>query len=67
MRWLCRRLDRNSVIIMDNAPYHSRKLDAPPTKSASYGTMIAFCEMNGIDFPIERATKSLKVISVSMC
>jgi hypothetical protein len=63
MRMLCARLKRITVIIMDNARYHSRKLDPPLTKSSTYGEMTAFCETNGINYPIDRATKSLKVHS----
>jgi hypothetical protein len=33
LRELCRRLGKGAVLIMDNAPYHTRKLFSMPTGS----------------------------------
>lgn len=35
---------RKAVVIMDNAPYHSRKINKIPNKSSTKKTMIEFAE-----------------------
>lgn len=53
---LCPKLGEGAVLIMDNAPYHSRKLSHPPTKSSRYGDMTVWCDENDIEYDHERAT-----------
>lgn len=42
-----------STIIMDNAPYHSRKKDKPPTSSSTKSAMIDWLNERNIPFPPE--------------
>lgn len=46
---------------MDNAPYHSRKLQSAPTKSSRYDDMTVWCDENLIWYPQERATSNRHV------
>lgn len=47
----------NSVIILDNASYHSRQINKKPNKSSKKGDMIEFMEKNSIEVPHEKVTK----------
>ncbi len=61
LRELCPKLGKGAVLIMDNAPYHTRNLFPMPTQSSRYNEMTAFCDKHGIDYPAERATADRRV------
>ena len=61
LRELCPKLGRGAVLIMDNAPYHTRNLFPMPTQSSRYDEMTVFCDENGIEYPVERATSDRRV------
>ena len=44
-------LQSNSLIVMDNAPYHSRKLEPVPTRSSTKQQMHDWLTAKGIVFP----------------
>ena len=50
------KLEPNSIIVMDNASYHSRRLQKIPTKSSAKQEMKDWLTSNGIQFP-EKALK----------
>ena len=50
------KLEQNSIIVMDNASYHSRRLQKIPTKSSNKQEMKDWLTAHGIQFP-ERALK----------
>ena len=53
---LIRKLKPNSIIVMDNASYHSRRLQKIPTKSSTKQEMKDWQTSNGMQFP-EKALK----------
>ena len=53
---LIRKLKPNSIIVMDNASYHSRRLQKIPTKSSTKQEMKDWLTCNGMQFP-EKALK----------
>jgi len=63
MWFLCLILRNNGVdvLIIDNASYHTRKHDPPPTRSATYATMTSFCDAHGIVYPANLAISDRKV------
>jgi len=61
LRELCPKLGKGAVLIMDNAPYHTRNLFPMPTQSSRYDEMTTFCDENGIKYPAERATTNRRV------
>ena len=61
LRELCPKLGKGAVLIMDNAPYHTRNLFPMPTQSSRYDEMTVFCDENGIDYPVKRATSNRRV------
>lgn len=42
-------LSEPSVIVMDNAPYHSMLLDKPPSNSEKKANLVAWLQKNGVD------------------
>ena len=50
------KLEPNSIIVMDNASYHSRRLQKIPTKSSTKQEMKDWLTSNGFQFP-EKALK----------
>ena len=52
------RLPNNAVIVMDNAKYHSRELDKPPTTSSTKKVMQDWLREKGIHFE-EKMTKRM--------
>jgi hypothetical protein len=42
---------RKAVLVLDNAPYHTRRIEKVPTKSATKQAMIDFLERNGCQSP----------------
>ena len=44
-------LEPNSIIVMDNASYHSRRLQKIPTKSSTKQEMKDWLTSNGMQFP----------------
>jgi hypothetical protein len=61
LRELCPKLGRGAVLIIDNAPYHTRNLFAMPTERSRYDEMTVFCDENGIEYPVERATSNRRL------
>jgi len=61
LRELCPKLGKGAVLIMDNAPYHTRNLFPMPTQNSRYDEMTVFCDEHGIDYPVERATSDRRV------
>ena len=61
LRELCPKLGKGAVLIMDNAPYHTRNLFPMPTQSSRYDEMTVYCDENGIEYPVERATSNRRV------
>jgi transposase len=53
------KLPPNSVIVMDNAAYHSRLLMKNPTKSSRKEEIIKFMEAKNINFPAKRTKVEL--------
>lgn len=45
------KLSPNSIIVMDNAPYHSRRKEPIPTKSWTKGKMMDWLSSKGIAYP----------------
>lgn len=54
MKWLTEsvlpKLPNNSVVVLDNAPYHSVQINKPPPQSANKAEMQAWLARNGIYF-----------------
>ena len=44
-------IQNNSIIVMDNASYHSRRKEPLPVKSWTKGKLIEWLANRGIDFP----------------
>ena len=44
-------LQSNSLIVMDNAPYHSRMLESAPTMSSRKQQMHDWLTAKGIEYP----------------
>jgi hypothetical protein len=47
-------LPLNSVVVMDNAPYHGRQEDKPPPKTAVKKYMIDWLRRRGVAYQQER-------------
>jgi hypothetical protein len=50
---------RPAVIVMDNAPYHSRMLQKPPTSSSNKQELLEFMYENKIPIPAKSTNKDL--------
>ena len=50
------KLPPNSIIVMDNASYHSRRIEAVPTMNSRKGEMQDWLVAHGIEYP-EKALK----------
>jgi hypothetical protein len=61
LRELCPKLGRGAVLIIDNAPYHTRNLFPMPNERSRYDELTVFCDENGIQYDPERATTSRRV------
>jgi hypothetical protein len=63
MRHICPILVRKdiTVLVIDNASYHTRKHDPAPTMSSKYSDMTIYCDAHGIVYPFDRATTDRKV------
>lgn len=55
--YLLPQLEPNSVIVMDNAPYHSRQDRKIPNMGTKKADMVTFMEEENIPVPDERSTK----------
>lgn len=44
-------IPQGATIVMDNAPYHSRILNKPPTSSSTKAEMISWLKARGVPFP----------------
>lgn len=56
-KWLKMQLLPNiteaSIIVMDNAPYHSQQINKPPTSNSRKEEMKAWLSQNNIEFPLD--------------
>lgn len=67
-KWLCEKLlpnlPPNSVIILDNASYHSRKSNSKPTKSRNKGDIVAWLDERGIPHGDPRKTLKVELLQL---
>ena len=59
------KLEPNSIIVMDNASYHSRRLQKIPTKSSTKQEMKDWLTSNAIQFPEKELKCELYSLIVS--
>ena len=45
------KLPTNSIIVMDNAPYHSRQLNRAPTSATKKADILAWLDKHSIPYP----------------
>ena len=49
---LLKRIPPHSIIVMDNAPYHSRRKEPIPVKSWTKSKMIEWLSSKGLTYPV---------------
>lgn len=65
-KWLTEKLlpniPRNSIIVMDNAPYHSKEENKPPNMNNRKQVMVEWLQAHNIEFPSESTKPELYLI-----